>query len=177
MLKNYWQPISKKTINGFYLFLKKIKNYPMNLIKISSLAIITLAVAAACHSSKKSTTSSSTASSAPTATSAPSTVAADPVAPAKSTNGIYAPGNGELTAAQAKYPDATLQVLSDGYAVYTGTACTGCHSPKNIYKRSLEKWPHIIDDMGKKASLTAVQKDALTKYVFAIKATQPAEAK
>lgn len=148
----------------------------MNLIKISSLAIITVAVAAACHSSKKSTTSSSTASSTP-APAATSTVAAGPAAPEKSSNGIYAPGNEELTAALTKYPDATLPVLAEGYAVYTGQACTGCHSPKNIYRRPLEKWPHIIDDMGQKASLTAAQKDALTKYVFAIKATQPPAAK
>ncbi len=150
----------------------------MNLIKISSLAFITVAIAAACHSSKKSTSSSSTASSTPAASPAPTaTVAAEPVAPAKSANGIFAPGNEELTAALTKYPDATLPVLTEGYAVYTGAACTGCHSPKNIYKRPLEKWPHIIDDMGQKASLTAAQKDALTKYVFAVKATQPPAAK
>jgi hypothetical protein len=142
----------------------------MNLIKISSLAIITIAVAAACHSSKKSTSSSSTASSTPAAT---STVAADPAAPAKSTNGIYAPGNEELTAALTKYPDATLPVLAEGYAVYTGDACTNCHKPKSIYRFPNEKWPHIIDDMAHKASITPAQKDALTKYVFSIKATQP----
>jgi hypothetical protein len=146
----------------------------MNLIKISSLAFITVLTVAACHSSKKSTTSSSTASSAPApAPATTSTVAAGPVAPAKSSNGVYAPGNEELTAALTKYPDVTLPVLAEGYAVYTGEACTACHTPKGIYRKPLERWPAIIDDMAHKASLTASQKDALTKYVFSIKATQP----
>jgi len=45
---------------------------------------------------------------------------------------------------------------------------------KSIYRISETHWPSIIDDMASKAKLTSTEKEALTKYVFAIKATQPA---
>jgi mono/diheme cytochrome c family protein len=86
------------------------------------------------------------------------------------------PGDAQLTAIKARFPDATTQTLSEGYAIYTG-ACTNCHGQKNIFKRSEESWLHEIDDMSPKAKLTAAQKDALTKYILAMKATQPAESK
>ncbi len=86
------------------------------------------------------------------------------------------PGDAELTAIKAKFPDVTAQILSEGYSIYTG-ACTNCHGQKNIFKRSEASWMHEIDDMSPKAKLTAAQKDALTKYILAMKATQPAESK
>jgi mono/diheme cytochrome c family protein len=86
------------------------------------------------------------------------------------------PGEAQLTAIKAKFPDATAQTLSEGYSIYTG-ACTNCHGQKNIFKRSEESWLHEIDVMSPKAKLTAAQKDALTKYILSMKATQPAESK
>lgn len=86
------------------------------------------------------------------------------------------PGEAELTAIKSKYPDATAAQLTEGHSIYTG-ACTNCHGQKNIFKRSEASWLHEIDDMSPKAKLTAAQKDALTKYILSMKATQPVPAK
>lgn len=86
------------------------------------------------------------------------------------------PGEAQLTAIKVKFPEVTAQILSEGHSIYTG-ACTNCHGQKNIFKRSEASWMHEIDDMSPKANLTAAQKDALTKYILAMKATQPAESK
>ncbi len=143
----------------------------MTILKITSIASIALMIAA-CHSSKKSTTSA-TATAPPPATTAPPVPPTPPAPAAKPSNGVFAPGNEQLTAIIGKYPDASLAVLADGYAVYTGQTCTGCHGPKDIYRRSVERWPAIIDDMAHKASITETQKDAVLKYVLSIKASQP----
>ena len=122
----------------------------MTISKISIVASLAI-VMAACGSSKKSSTPSATAQS-------------------------IIPGEAQLTAIKAKYPDATAEQLSEGYSIYTG-ACTNCHGQKNIFKRSEASWLHEIDDMSPKAKLTASQKDALTKYILSMKATQTPEAK
>ena len=117
---------------------------------ISKITIIALSavIMTACGSSKKSSTP------------APSII----------------PGDAQLTAIKAKYPDATAEQLKQGHSIYIG-ACTNCHGQKNIFKRSEASWLHEIDDMSPKAKLTAVEKDALTKYILAMKATQTPEVK
>ena len=120
----------------------------------SSLLVATFIIAA-CHSTKKTTTTASTAPA------------------VKPSNGVFAPGDEQLTAVKTKYPDATLAALTEGHGLYVGT-CTNCHGTKSIYRISEEKWPSIIDDMAHKAKLTNDQKDALSKFVFSIKASQPA---
>lgn len=122
----------------------------MTISKISIVASLAI-VMAACGSSKKSSTPSAAA---------PSII----------------PGEAQLTAIKAKYPDATAEQLKEGHSIYIG-ACTNCHGQKNIFKRSEASWLHEIDDMSPKAKLTASQKDALTKYILSMKATQTPEAK
>ena len=90
----------------------------------------------------------------------------------RTTSGVIAPGNEELTAIQSTHKDVTMKSLTEGYALYT-SVCTDCHASKPIYPIPEANWPGIIDDMAEKARITAEQKDALTKYVMAIKATQP----
>jgi hypothetical protein len=137
----------------------------MKIFKISSLAAAVLIVAA-CHSTKKTETTASTPV-------APATPAAPVSEAVKSKNGVFAPGEEQVTAIQSKYPGATLAVLTAGHSIYTGT-CTKCHGTKSIYRISEANWQPVIDDMSEKAKLTATEKEALTKYIFAIKATQPA---
>lgn len=129
----------------------------MTILKITSLAAAILIIAA-CHTKKKATTTVAT-----------------PVPLAKSTTGIFAPGEDEVTAVKIKFPDATLATLTEGHSIYTGV-CTNCHGTKSIYRIPEGNWQSIIDNMAPKAKLTDSQKDALTKYVFSIKATQPAPA-
>lgn len=114
------------------------------------LGLATLVVAA-CSTSKKTTTTASTG------------IAPAKIAPAKPANGIYAPGNEELTAFQAKGQTATLEQLTEGYTIYTQGACTKCHNPNNIYKYSDADWKSIIEDMAQKAKISDVQKEAVHK--------------
>ncbi|MCE3296071.1 MAG: hypothetical protein K0R65_1785 [Crocinitomicaceae bacterium] len=93
----------------------------------------------------------------------------------KPENGVYEPGQEELKAVKSQFKDATMAELKEGYALYAQGACTKCHTPKNIYKREVSEWPGIIDRMAEKAKITADEKDAVHKYVMAIKASQPKE--
>lgn len=86
------------------------------------------------------------------------------------------PTNVQLKAIQVKYPDVTMQNLTNGHDIYTGV-CTNCHGMKNIYKRSEESWKHEIDIMAPKANISDTQKDELFKYILSMKATQVAEIK
>ena len=87
------------------------------------------------------------------------------------------PGDAQLKAIKLKFADATAKNLSDGYALFTSITCTRCHKPKDIYKRTEEKLIKSMDKMAIKAKLTTEQKDAVLKYVLAMKATQPVESK
>lgn len=86
------------------------------------------------------------------------------------------PTDVQLKAIQVKYPDVTMQNLTNGHDIYTGV-CTNCHGMKNIYKRSEESWKHEIDVMAPKANISDTQKDELFKYILSMKATQVAEIK
>lgn len=111
----------------------------------------------------------------PTAPASPAP-AASPVMPflsAKPADGIYDPGNDELAAIQVQHKEVTLAKLKEGYKIYTQGACINCHNAKGIYQFQERDWKGIMDDMAQKAMLSDVQKDAVYKYVLAIKATQP----
>ena len=138
----------------------------MRPLKIAIVASLTLTIAA-CSVFKKNKTTPTPPSTTVGATSS----SPDPAPAKKSKNGVIAPGNEELTAIQATYKEVTLQTLTNGYTIYTG-ACTNCHDAMNIHTRTTEQWQNIIDEMAPRANLTATQKDAVYKYVLAIKATQ-----
>jgi hypothetical protein len=90
----------------------------------------------------------------------------------KPSNGIYAPGQEELAAIQVQFQDATLDHLKQGYTIYSEGACVKCHAAENIYRFSEIQWKMIVEDMAKKARISDAEKDAVYKYVLAIKATQ-----
>ncbi|MES2628525.1 MAG: hypothetical protein V4616_06100 [Bacteroidota bacterium] len=96
-----------------------------------------------------------------------------PLTPTKSDKGVFAPGLPELAAIQEKFPETTMDELSNGYNLYTAGACINCHAAYGIYKRSEGHWRGIIDDMASRAELSEEQKDAVYKYVLSIKGTQP----
>jgi len=139
----------------------------MRALKKTIVASLTLTIAA-CSVFKKNKTTPTTPPS--TTLDATSSIP-NPEPVKKSKNGIIAPGNEELTAIQATYKEVTMQTLTNGYSIYTG-ACTNCHDAMNIHSRTTQQWEHIIAEMAPKAKLTETQKDALYKYILAIKATQ-----
>jgi hypothetical protein len=140
-------------------------------MKKSKLTFIIIAalVIAACSSSKKIASSPASLPPAATTTELPPT----PFLFAKPADGVYAPGNEELMAIQAQYKEVTLARLKEGHIIYTEGACTNCHGAKSIYERGEEQWKGIIDDMAQRANISDAQKDAVYKYILAIKATQP----
>lgn len=145
----------------------------MKTTKITLTAIIAIPIAigiSACSSSKKISTS--TVSSTPASTTT-TTTSTNNFLFAKPADGIYAPGNEELTAIQAQYKDVTLDKLKEGHAIYTEGACINCHGAKNIYQNGEAQWKEIIEDMAQRAKISDAQKDAVYKYVLAIKAAQP----
>lgn len=78
------------------------------------------------------------------------------------------PTDAQLTAAKTKFPSVTMDELKKGHSIYYG-ACTNCHGAKDIKSRSEEQWSGILDQMAPKANLTAQEKDAVWKYVTAVK--------
>ncbi|MDP2385732.1 MAG: cytochrome c [Bacteroidota bacterium] len=137
-------------------------------MKTTQLAFLTITIAliTACSSSKKANTTVVSSSSTPANT------PATPFVVGKPANGIYPPGNEELTAIQVKHKDVTLEKLQEGYKIYTQGACINCHGAENIYAHTEDQWEGIIDDMAQKARISDPEKDAVYKYVLAIKATQ-----
>jgi mono/diheme cytochrome c family protein len=131
----------------------------MHILRTTVTAAIVVAIAS-CSGLKKNTSSSGE-----------KTASDRPAKKSKSSDGIYAPGNDELAAIQNKYEGTNLQTLTDGYKIFT-SVCTSCHPAKNIYKRTEQSWPGIINAMAQKAALTSVQKDAVLRYVMSVKAVQ-----
>jgi hypothetical protein len=134
--------------------------------------IAAVLIISACKSKKKTTTSATTSTSTTTSANT-STVSMGPMMPPKSTDGLYEPGEGELSAVQTQFKEVTMGQLKEGFVIYNYGACIGCHNAKNIYTRRVADWKGIIDDMAQRAAISEAQKDAVYKYVMAMKATQP----
>ena len=76
----------------------------------------------------------------------------------------------QLTAVQSRFPDATMEELHKGYSIYTG-ACTRCHGAKDVTKYTEPKLLEIVDDMAKKAHITAEEKQALIRFAVGVRAS------
>lgn len=147
--------------------------------KLILIAATTIIIAACSTSKKNITSTSSTAATTSTITTSSvvasvpaSTTSAASVIFIKPADGVYPPGNEELTAIQAQYKDITLEKLKDGYTIYAQGACIKCHQALNIYYIDPFKWGFILDNMAMRAALSQTQKEAVYQYVLAIKAAK-----
>lgn len=146
-----------------------------NLYRMTTSKLILLSSAIVIFAACRSTKNTPAVSTKPTPPPAVATTPASTVtagAAAKPANGVYPPGNSELLAIQKKYADVTLATLQQGHQIYTAGKCINCHGAKNIYKRDEAQWKDIMDDMAQRAQLSDADKDAVYKYILAIKATQ-----
>lgn len=142
-------------------------------MKIRIALLLPAFVMAFCHPSKKATQTAGKPPLNPAAA-VSNTVPANtaPAGPsAHPPTGVYAPGETELAAIRQRFPDVTMETLKQGHALYTGV-CTNCHQPKNIYSRPEGAWPEVLADMAHKAKISDSEKDAVYKYVIAVKAAQ-----
>jgi hypothetical protein len=48
--------------------------------------------------------------------------------------------------------------------------CARCHAFPNVVREDEQEWPHIMDEMAKKAKLDSVQKQQVTRFVIAWRA-------
>ncbi len=142
-------------------------------LRTSSLFACSLLILMACHSNKKTTVATTTPAPAPA--SSDNTVAA----PAPQVYGMAAPagvipepGETELNAIQATYKNVSMEDLKSGHRIYTKGACIGCHPPQSISKYPEGQWKGIILDMAQKAMLSEADRDAVYKFVMAVKATE-----
>jgi hypothetical protein len=137
-----------------------------------ALALLIVVSMLACHATKKSVTSTAATTPPPATAASPASTTSNNLMLLKPADGIYAPGDAELLAIQTKFKEVTLTKLSQGYEIYTKGACVGCHGAVNIYQIDEYNWPGIINDMALRASISDEQKDAVNKYVLAIKAAR-----
>jgi mono/diheme cytochrome c family protein len=137
----------------------------MKAARITLIAFITLVIGA-CSTAKEGTTSGSPVKPSHTNKETMPSLLPKPA-------GIHAPGEEELAAIQVRYREATLDQLKTGHAIYTQGSCINCHGAMNIYKYTEVQWTSIIDDMALRARISDADKDAVYKYVLAMKATQP----
>lgn len=133
--------------------------------------LVAVIIIAACHTTKKTSTTTETTTA--VATTPTTTTTAEPMKTSFSNfSGSAAPGEQQVNAIQMRNPGTTLEQLTKGHSIYTGE-CSGCHRVFSVYDYTAESWPAIIDRMARKAGITEVQKDALSRYIFAMKTTQP----
>lgn len=75
----------------------------------------------------------------------------------------------QLAGIKDKFPDATVEELKAGNAIYSG-ACTRCHGKKDVTKYTDEKLIQVIDNMSKKAKITDQEKQSLVKFAYGVRA-------
>lgn len=141
-----------------------------------SLATFSLLAMMACHSNKKTTVAAAAPapSPAPVPAANTTTVSAAPSLymverPAAM---IPEPGEAQLTAIQATYKNVTMEDLTLGHKIYTKGACIGCHVPQPVTKYSEGTWKGLVMDMAQKAMISDSDRDAVYKYVMAVKAAE-----
>jgi hypothetical protein len=76
----------------------------------------------------------------------------------------------EVTAATAKWPNATEAQLTSGRDAFVAR-CNHCHGYPDVGSVPEGEWPAIIDRMGNKASLDASQKDAVLRFILVARST------
>jgi hypothetical protein len=84
-------------------------------------------------------------------------------APAKDPNEIL------LAASKTRFPDMNADKLNQGRSIYYGGACINCHAAKNIANWEESQWVGILDNMASQAKLTISEKDAVWKFILAVK--------
>jgi len=89
--------------------------------------------------------------------------------PSSTTKAVVDPNESLIRASKDRFPDITADKLNQGRSIYYGGACVNCHAAKNISNWDEEQWSKILDNMAKQANLTQPEKDAVWKFIIAVK--------
>jgi hypothetical protein len=71
-----------------------------------------------------------------------------------------------VAVAKAHWPDATAESLEEGRGLFLNS-CNRCHGYPDRSAYSEEKWPGILQVMGKRAKLTPEQTDQVLRFIIA----------
>lgn len=82
---------------------------------------------------------------------------------------LYPPNEAALTIIQKSNSNASMELLNQGYKLYTVGACIHCHEARDINDFNNLQWGHIIDDMAIKANITTEEKNAVLNYIVSVK--------
>jgi hypothetical protein len=77
--------------------------------------------------------------------------------------------------ARSKWTDATPASLQRGHDTFVAGCGKGgfCHQLKSPQAFPAEKWPRIVERMGKKARLDAAQQQDVLRFVLAVRELPP----
>ena len=67
--------------------------------------------------------------------------------------------------AQSRWPSTTAAELNRGRALYLGH-CSNCHLPVPPARFTAAVWPKHVGDMRKRAGLTAIEAEAVQRYLM-----------
>ena len=90
-------------------------------------------------------------------------------APPKPAVKLYPPNEAALTVIQKSNSNASMELLKQGFKLYTKGACINCHEARDINNFNNSQWGHIIDDMAIKANITSEEKNAVLNYIVSVK--------
>lgn len=90
-------------------------------------------------------------------------------APPKPPVKLYPPNEAALTVIQKSNSNASMELLKQGFKLYTAGACINCHEARDINDFNNLQWGHIIDDMAIKANITNEEKNAVLNYIVSVK--------
>lgn len=82
---------------------------------------------------------------------------------------LYPPNEAALTIIQKSNSNASMELLNQGYKLYTAGACIHCHEARDINNFNNSQWGKIIDDMAIKANITIEEKNAVLNYIVSVK--------
>ena len=71
----------------------------------------------------------------------------------------------DVTAAKARWPDADIDMLAAGRALFVAK-CNNCHGYPEIRSIDEARWPEIVGRMGKKAALDQAATESILRFVL-----------
>ena len=79
------------------------------------------------------------------------------------------PTPADVTRAQVKYPEMTLEKLAQNRKTYVGT-CSGCHSLHLPSEFPAQRWPLLVDEMQvvHKVKLSTEQRKQIEEFLVAM---------
>lgn len=72
----------------------------------------------------------------------------------------------QTESAATKWPGTTPESLTNGRTVYAAK-CNGCHGYPDLHAVPEAKWPDVMTAMGKKAEISAKDRDDVLHFILA----------